>query len=379
MNQVESPAPPASPLALGGTCLAASLGALAIGLGAASRQQLGPLSSLEDLFGSGPQATVSYAQFTGLLVAVLALAAAMGFAWMALSYLAFAAIERGHRGTLLRLARRLATPAVRRSLAGSMLATSVAAVPFGALPLAAAPAFAEEADSAAALTAELAIDVGWGSPDLEAVLDSEPPEMAGSQSSQNAAASQRGGESDAGAAGHVSKASQLDEEPAASPTTSPTQETATSPAPAATASGRTRAAEPRQGPTSTAGTEAKQSSRAAASRPARSDQATSAASGPAKPGQGKANSTTSPSSTPGQNASARAESGPATAQEAHDSVVVEAGDSLWAIAAKHLPESASASDVAAALEAWTEANPQLANPDLLHPGQNLTIPKEHRQ
>ncbi|WP_236121218.1 LysM peptidoglycan-binding domain-containing protein [Cellulomonas palmilytica] len=57
-------------------------------------------------------------------------------------------------------------------------------------------------------------------------------------------------------------------------------------------------------------------------------------------------------------------------------VVVEAGDSLWSIAAAHLPHGASDAQVAAAWPRWYEANRDVVgdDPDVLLPGQVLTAP-----
>ncbi|WP_146845249.1 LysM peptidoglycan-binding domain-containing protein [Cellulomonas terrae] len=57
-------------------------------------------------------------------------------------------------------------------------------------------------------------------------------------------------------------------------------------------------------------------------------------------------------------------------------VVVEAGDSLWAIAARHLPSGATDAQIAAAWPQWYQANVAVigADPDLLRPGQVLLVP-----
>ena len=64
---------------------------------------------------------------------------------------------------------------------------------------------------------------------------------------------------------------------------------------------------------------------------------------------------------------------PATAP---DDIVVAAGDSLWAIAARHLPPGATDAEVAAAWPRWYEANSGVigADPGLIQPGQVLTVP-----
>lgn len=56
---------------------------------------------------------------------------------------------------------------------------------------------------------------------------------------------------------------------------------------------------------------------------------------------------------------------------------VEAGDTLWAIAAHHLPEGAAPAQIAAAVQAWHRDNLTVVgiDPDLIHPGQILTAPR----
>lgn len=59
-----------------------------------------------------------------------------------------------------------------------------------------------------------------------------------------------------------------------------------------------------------------------------------------------------------------------------DEVVVRAGDSLWSIAARHLPQDASSVEIAAAWPRWHEANRRLIGPDpnLLEIGWVLHTP-----
>lgn len=55
--------------------------------------------------------------------------------------------------------------------------------------------------------------------------------------------------------------------------------------------------------------------------------------------------------------------------------VVLRGQTLWSIAAAHLPQDAPTEDVANAVRSWIAANPGLRdNPDLIHPGDVLTVP-----
>ncbi|KQR16650.1 LysM peptidoglycan-binding domain-containing protein [Cellulomonas sp. Leaf334] len=66
----------------------------------------------------------------------------------------------------------------------------------------------------------------------------------------------------------------------------------------------------------------------------------------------------------------------APARTGMGAVVVEAGDSLWSIAARHLPPGATDAHVAAAWPHWYQANSAVigADPDLIRPGQVLTVP-----
>ena len=59
-------------------------------------------------------------------------------------------------------------------------------------------------------------------------------------------------------------------------------------------------------------------------------------------------------------------------------VVVRPGDSLWSIAAAHLPPGARNLQIAAAWPHWYAANAALIgnDPDLVLPGWQLTIPTE---
>ncbi len=65
-----------------------------------------------------------------------------------------------------------------------------------------------------------------------------------------------------------------------------------------------------------------------------------------------------------------------TVRDAPLEVVVRRGDSLWAIAARHLGPDASDDEIARAWPAWFEANRDVVgdDPDLLQPGQLLRAP-----
>lgn len=67
---------------------------------------------------------------------------------------------------------------------------------------------------------------------------------------------------------------------------------------------------------------------------------------------------------------------PVAPSAAGDIVVVEPGDSLWTIAAAHLPTTATAGQVATAWPAWWAANRAVIGPDphLIHPGERLRAP-----
>ena len=65
-------------------------------------------------------------------------------------------------------------------------------------------------------------------------------------------------------------------------------------------------------------------------------------------------------------------------------VTVVRGDSLWSIAARHLPDGAPAREVAAAWRALWRANAEVVgdDPDLIHPGTILRLPlsgQHHRK
>jgi LysM repeat protein len=57
-------------------------------------------------------------------------------------------------------------------------------------------------------------------------------------------------------------------------------------------------------------------------------------------------------------------------------VLVAPGDTLWSIAATHLPANATVADVAEAVRRWHRANHDVvgADPDLIRPGQRLVLP-----
>ena len=59
-------------------------------------------------------------------------------------------------------------------------------------------------------------------------------------------------------------------------------------------------------------------------------------------------------------------------------VVVQAGDCLWDLARRHAPSATSDLEVARLTSAWHAANRAVIgpDPDVLHPGQVLTVPAE---
>ncbi len=61
---------------------------------------------------------------------------------------------------------------------------------------------------------------------------------------------------------------------------------------------------------------------------------------------------------------------------AGSTVTVRPGDTLWDIAADHLPPGATTTDVAAAWPDWYRANLAVVggDPDLIRPGQQLDRP-----
>ncbi|GEK17198.1 LysM peptidoglycan-binding domain-containing protein [Cellulomonas persica] len=66
------------------------------------------------------------------------------------------------------------------------------------------------------------------------------------------------------------------------------------------------------------------------------------------------------------------------ARDTLERVVVASGDSLWSIAAAHLPADATTADIAAAWPRWYEANRTVIgdDPDVLLVGQSLEVPME---
>jgi len=67
---------------------------------------------------------------------------------------------------------------------------------------------------------------------------------------------------------------------------------------------------------------------------------------------------------------------PASTPQSTDEVVVKAGDTLWAIAARSLPADAGPAQVATEVTRWHAANRQVIgdDPDLIIPLQRLTPP-----
>ncbi|WP_124343288.1 LysM peptidoglycan-binding domain-containing protein, partial [Cellulomonas algicola] len=78
----------------------------------------------------------------------------------------------------------------------------------------------------------------------------------------------------------------------------------------------------------------------------------------------------------GSGATPRSSATPAGTTVDAGSVVVQPGDTLWSIAARHLPAGADDAAVAAAWPRWYAANVDVvgADPDLLLPGQVLAVP-----
>jgi nucleoid-associated protein YgaU len=70
----------------------------------------------------------------------------------------------------------------------------------------------------------------------------------------------------------------------------------------------------------------------------------------------------------------------ATVVPSHASVRVRPGDTLWAIAARHLPTTATAAAVERAWPVWFHRNRGALGPDphLIHPGTRLTVPPRFR-
>ncbi|MCV2394137.1 LysM peptidoglycan-binding domain-containing protein [Actinotalea sp. M2MS4P-6] len=87
-------------------------------------------------------------------------------------------------------------------------------------------------------------------------------------------------------------------------------------------------------------------------------------------------SATRPATSDAGPAASAASAGSATSPGA-DTVVVRHGDSLWALAAAHLPGAPTDAEVARAWPAWYAANREVigSDPDLLLPGQVLVVPE----
>jgi hypothetical protein len=69
---------------------------------------------------------------------------------------------------------------------------------------------------------------------------------------------------------------------------------------------------------------------------------------------------------------------PQTDDDHREAVLVRGGDSLWSIAAHHLPPDSADSDIDSAWRAWYLRNQQVIgdNPDLIQPGQLLLPPNQ---
>jgi nucleoid-associated protein YgaU len=73
-------------------------------------------------------------------------------------------------------------------------------------------------------------------------------------------------------------------------------------------------------------------------------------------------------------------SGAVAPAEKQSTVLVQSGDTLWAIARGRLGPEADASTTAHAVDRWHDANREVIgpDPDLIHPGQRLAPPSEDR-
>lgn len=69
---------------------------------------------------------------------------------------------------------------------------------------------------------------------------------------------------------------------------------------------------------------------------------------------------------------------PTTPRGDDATVEVRPGDSLWSIATTHAPTSTPTHDLGAATRRWFDTNRDVIgdDPDLIHPGQRLTVPTE---
>lgn len=100
------------------------------------------------------------------------------------------------------------------------------------------------------------------------------------------------------------------------------------------------------------------------------------AAGSADPTAADAGPTGTPSRAPAAPGPGGVSPGPGADADNRGGVVVGAGDTLWGIAAAHLGPAATDAEIAAAWPLWYEANRQVVgpDPDLLQPGQQLTVP-----
>ncbi|WP_176554784.1 LysM peptidoglycan-binding domain-containing protein, partial [Georgenia sp. 311] len=105
--------------------------------------------------------------------------------------------------------------------------------------------------------------------------------------------------------------------------------------------------------------------------------ATPAPSEPAAAWPPAAQATSAPGATAPPGVAAPVSAPAAHTDLADESYVVRPGDSLWAVAARHLGPGATVADVAAEWPRWYEANRDVvgADPGLIHPGQLLQAPE----
>ena len=266
--------------------------------------------------------TISPAIFTTLLICVLCTLSALACLWISLSYLllAYAQHTTKHKG-LIKRAARLTIPSVRRTLAGA-LALSL---------FVAQPAYADEPDDAPTGTPIIdtsTADISWGSPDL------------------------------------LDIATQNDEYAQPSPAASPAQSSST----------------PQPSPTLTNPLTTTPDSTNTAVNPLTSTPTTTppAASTPSATSPPRRALSPPALSLPVPSLPTPSLPTPSLPQTSTPSTyTVKSGDTVWSIAARYLPATATDSDIARACLAWSAANPTtLENPNLIFPGQTLTIPQE---
>lgn len=293
-----------------------------------------------------------WARLSDTLASLLAALGAGLAAWFlltaSLARLSLVLRARGRaQPRLLGRALRLGAPLVRRAVLGT---TSLALVPG---LIATTPALADDtspAPSPPALT--LPDDLGWGAPRPPAPTSQPLPTEPGSDADGHSRED-----------GSFRPQHQAPTTPAPAPTSTPATTVSPTAQPSPQPSAPPTPAGPRASTTSPATRDI-----ATAASPTRAD--TPHAHLPADLGWA-ATAFATRSAASARPAPATPPREPATTAPTH---VVAPGESLWSIAAAHLPDTATMADIDRAWRALYRANAQaLTSPSLIHPGQTLTL------